>query len=172
MQKYTELFSQFQMTPAQMLLTRNDFSDRTRYRNAYATMMELLERKILPIINENDSVSIEELTFGDNDMLSALVSGLIHADQLIILTDINGIYDANPSENPDAKRFDVLTHISDELFSYAKSTGSKVGTGGMKSKLSAAQTALSLGVKVFIGTGTGETSFFTFSLVKGRHIYW
>lgn len=136
MQKYTELFSQFQMTPAQMLLTRNDFSDRTRYRNAYATMMELLERKILPIINENDSVSIEELTFGDNDMLSALVSGLIHADQLIILTDINGIYDANPSENPDAKRFDVLTHISDELFSYAKSTGSKVGTGGMKSKLS------------------------------------
>lgn len=108
------------MTPAQMLLTRNDFSDRTRYRNAYATMMELLERKILPIINENDSVSIEELTFGDNDMLSALVSGLIHADQLIILTDINGIYDANPNEHPEAKRFDVLTHISEELFSYAK----------------------------------------------------
>ena len=78
--------------PAQILLTRHDFADRDRYRNAFAAMSELLDRGIMPIINENDTVSIDELTFGDNDMLSALVSGFLHADQLIILTDVNGIY--------------------------------------------------------------------------------
>ncbi|MCD2476081.1 glutamate 5-kinase, partial [Staphylococcus aureus] len=97
--------------------------------NAYATIMELLERGVIPIINENDSTSVEELTFGDNDMLSALVSGLIHADQLMILTDINGLYDANPNENPEAKRFDYLPEITPELLGYAGSAGSKVGTG-------------------------------------------
>src|SRR5690625_7974405 len=74
----------------------DDFANRVHYKNAFSTITELLERGILPIINENDTVAIDELTFGDNDMLSALVSGFIHADQLIILTDINGIYDANP----------------------------------------------------------------------------
>ena len=88
-QTYIEKFSAFDITVALLLLTRDDFSDRERYRNAYATMTELLERGAIPIINENDTVSVEELTFGDNDMLSALVSGFIHADQLIILTDIN-----------------------------------------------------------------------------------
>ncbi|WP_039073703.1 glutamate 5-kinase [Bacillus sp. MSP13] len=156
MQQYMNQFKQYALTPGQILLTRNDFSKRERYRNAYATIMELLERGVIPIINENDSTSVEELTFGDNDMLSALVSGLIHADQLMILTDINGLYDANPNEHPEAKRFDDLPEITPELLGYAGSAGSKVGTGGMKSKLLAAQTALSLGVKVFIGTGSGE----------------
>ncbi|MDO8224665.1 glutamate 5-kinase [Bacillus cabrialesii] len=156
MQQYMNQFKQYALTPGQILLTRNDFSKRERYRNAYATIMELLERGVIPIINENDSTSVEELTFGDNDMLSALVSGLIHADQLMILTDINGLYDANPNENPEAKRFDYLPEITSELLGYAGTAGSKVGTGGMKSKLLAAQTALSLGVKVFIGTGSGE----------------
>lgn len=81
MQQYMNQFKQYSLTPGQILLTRNDFSKRERYRNAYATIMELLERGVIPIINENDSTSVEELTFGDNDMLSALVSGLIHADQ-------------------------------------------------------------------------------------------
>ena len=108
-------------------------------------MTELLERGILPIINENDTVSVEELTFGDNDMLSALVSGFLHADQLIILTDINGLYESNPRTNPLAKRFDYLEQITDDLLKERTSTGSKVGTGGMKSKLLAAKTATSLG---------------------------
>ena len=107
-QSYIEKFGEFNIIPAQILLTRNDFSNRERYRNAFGTMMELLERGILPIINENDTVSVEELTFGDNDMLSALVSGFIHADQLIILTDINGLYDSNPRTNPLAKKLDSL----------------------------------------------------------------
>ncbi|MBM4761907.1 glutamate 5-kinase [Bacillus sp. B15-48] len=155
-QSYIEKFSEFSINPAQILLTRTDFSNRERYKNAYETIMELLERRILPIINENDTVSVTELTFGDNDMLSALVSGLIHADQLIILTDINGLYDSNPKINPEAKRLDVLEEITDEMIGFAESSGSKVGTGGMKSKLMAAKTALSLGVPVFIGQGKGS----------------
>lgn len=97
-QTYSALFSIYDIMPAQILLTRTDFSKKECYKNAYATFEELLERSMLPIINENDTVSISELTFGDNDMLSALVSGLVHADQLIILTDINGLYNANPNK--------------------------------------------------------------------------
>ncbi|SOC05494.1 glutamate 5-kinase [Ureibacillus xyleni] len=155
-QYYSELFSAHQITAAQILLTRTDFSKKDRYKNAYATFTELLERNIIPIINENDTVSITELTFGDNDMLSALVSGLVHADQLIILTDINGFYDDHPMKNPNAKRINHLSEITEEMLSFAAGTGSKVGTGGMQSKLLAARTAIQSGVKVFIGNGRGE----------------
>lgn len=155
-QSYTEQLSDYNIVTAQILLTRTDFSKKDRYKNAYATLSELLERSVLPIINENDTVSIKELTFGDNDMLSALVSGLVHADQLIILTDINGLYNANPKKHPDAVRINRLTEITDEQLSFATAEGSKVGTGGMQSKILAAKTAYDLGVKVFIGKGTGE----------------
>lgn len=155
-QSYMEQLSKFEIVPAQILITRNDFSKKDRYRNAYSTITELLERGILPIINENDTVSVEELTFGDNDMLSALVSGLVHADQLIILTDINGLYDANPRKNHDAKRFDYLSEVTEDMLSVADGAGSSVGTGGMLSKLIASKTALSLGVRVFIGNGKGS----------------
>ncbi|MEN1968616.1 glutamate 5-kinase [Lentibacillus sp. N15] len=154
-QSYIEKFAAYHLKPAQILLTRTDFSDRKRYRNAFATMEELLERGMIPIINENDTVSVEELTFGDNDMLSALVSGFVHADQLVILTDINGLYDVNPLTNTEAKRVDVLETITESMLAAAGDTGSKVGTGGMKSKLLAAKTATSLGVPVFIGQGEG-----------------
>lgn len=155
-QSYMKKFQEHEIMPAQILLTRIDFSDRERYRNAFSTLMELLDRGIIPIINENDTVAIDELTFGDNDMLSALVSGFIHADQLIILTDINGLYTENPLKNPNAKKYHVLEEITDEIIEKASSDGSKFGTGGMKSKLEAAKTALSLGVSVFIGTGEGK----------------
>lgn len=154
-QTYIKKFNAFDITTALLLLTRDDLSDRTRYRNAYRAMTELLDRGILPIINENDTVSIEELTFGDNDMLSALVSGFIHADQLIILTDINGIYSKNPRDLT-AVKYDYLDKITNEMIQATDSTGSKVGTGGMKSKLLAAKTATMLGVPVFIGHGKGQ----------------
>jgi len=160
-QAYIDGFSKYEIIPAQILLTRHDFASRDRYKNAFSTLTELLERGILPIINENDTVSVEELTFGDNDMLSALVSGLVHADQLIILTDINGLYDSNPRENPVAKRIEYLEKITDEMLQFANGTGSAVGTGGMKSKLLAARTALSLGVRVFIGSGIGKDKLLT-----------
>ena len=170
-QSYMEQLGQFGIIPAQILLTRNDFSNKERYQNAYATLMELLERGILPIINENDTVSIAELTFGDNDMLSALVSGLVHANQLIILTDINGLYDSNPQTNPMASRFSQLSEITEELLQMAEGAGSSVGTGGMKSKLIAAQTALSLGVKVFIGSGEGREKLLTILEGNGDGTY-
>lgn len=165
-QTYHALFSIYDIVPAQILLTRTDFSKKERYKNAYATFEELLERSMLPIINENDTVSVSELTFGDNDMLSALVSGLVHADQLIILTDINGLYDANPNKNPDAKRIDRLTAVTDEMLGFADGAGSKVGTGGMESKLLAARAALNAGVKVFIGNGNGANKLI--EIVEGR----
>lgn len=156
-QYYSEYFHEHELTAAQVLLTRTDFSKKDRYKNAYATFTELLERNIIPIINENDTVSVTELTFGDNDMLSALVSGLVHADYLIILTDINGFYDDNPFKNPNAKRINHLNEITDDMLNYATGSGSKVGTGGMQSKLLAARTALQAGVKVFIGNGKGAS---------------
>ncbi|MEK5325485.1 glutamate 5-kinase [Aeribacillus sp. FSL M8-0254] len=156
-QAYTEAFKKYGIVCAQLLMTRSNFQHKEQYQNAYATLSELLKRQVLPIINENDSVSIEELTFGDNDMLSALVSGLLHADFLIILTDINGLYEEDPTKNPNAKRFDFLPEVTDELIEQTEATsGSKVGTGGMKSKLMAAKTALALGVSVFIGKGQGK----------------
>nr|WP_206701017.1 glutamate 5-kinase [Lysinibacillus sphaericus] len=170
-QSYSALFSIYDILPAQILLTRTDFSKKECYKNAYATFEELLERSMLPIINENDTVSISELTFGDNDMLSALVSGLVHADQLIILTDINGLYNANPSKNPQAERIDYLTSITDDLLDFADSTGSKVGTGGMASKLLAARTALQAGVKVFIGTGYGAQKLVDILAGRGDGTY-
>jgi glutamate 5-kinase len=171
MRSYYEQLSSYGILPAQILLTRSDFSNRARYQNAYATLVELLDREILPIINENDTVSVEELTFGDNDMLSALVSGLVHADYLIILTDINGIYDSNPRTNPCAKRLDYLDDIKEEMLFVAEGSGSKVGTGGMRSKILAARTSLTLGVPVFIGQGNGPSKLTNILTGKGDGTY-
>ncbi|WP_458414100.1 glutamate 5-kinase [Schinkia sp. CFF1] len=171
MQGYTEHFNMYNIVTAQLLLTRYGFMNKEQYSNSYATLSELLKRDVLPIINENDSVAIDELTFGDNDMLSALVSGLIHADFLIILTDVNGLYDQNPNENPNAKKFNYLPEITDELLQMASTSGSKMGTGGMRSKIEAARTATSLGVNVFIGTGSGKDKLIDILAGKGDGTY-
>lgn len=171
MQHYMERFHQHGIIAAQLLLTRKDFQNQTQYTNAYSALMELLKRGALPIINENDSTSIAELTFGDNDMLSALVSGLIHAHTLCILTDVNGLYDANPKTHPNAKRYQYLPTIPDEMLQMGGEAGSNVGTGGMKSKVAAAQTALSLGVDVFIGKASGEHALLDILSGKGDGTY-
>ncbi|MGG1573947.1 glutamate 5-kinase [Fictibacillus sp. NRS-1165] len=156
-QAYSEGFKKHGIIVAQLLLTRSDFYKKAQYSNAYATLSELLKRSVLPIINENDSVAIDELTFGDNDMLSALVSGLVHADFLMILTDINGLYDQDPRTVPTAHRYDFLSEITDDHIQMTNmASASKFGTGGMKSKLLAARTALSLGVNLFVGTGSNK----------------
>ncbi|MFB5660682.1 glutamate 5-kinase [Alteribacillus sp. HJP-4] len=171
MQAYTEAFHSFGIETGQILLTRSNFSNHTQYQNAYSTLSELLRRNVLPIINENDSIAVDELTFGDNDMLSALVGGLIHADSLIILTDINGIYDANPKIHHQAKRYHFLSEITPELFAQAGDAGSSAGTGGMKSKLQAAETALSLGLRTFIGMGSGPLKLVDILSGKGDGTY-
>lgn len=156
MQQYHSHFKEFGIVPAQILLTRQDFYSLERFHNLYNTITELLDRGVLPIINENDSVSIEELTFGDNDMLSALVSGFLHANALIILTDVNGLYNGNPRVMKDAKKYHFIPRVYDEFLEAAGDSGSSVGTGGMRSKLLAAKKALSFGVSVFVGTGRGK----------------
>ncbi|TSB46652.1 glutamate 5-kinase [Alkalicoccobacillus porphyridii] len=166
MQGYMEQFAPYHITPAQLLLTKEDFSHHTRFRNANRTITELLKRGCIPIINENDSISVDELTFGDNDMLSALVSGFVHANMLIILTDVNGIYSENPHKNPNAIRYSHLPEITKELLQLPAESGTALGTGGMKSKINAAQTALSLGVNTFIGHGLGHDKLI--SILKGE----
>lgn len=171
MQNYILLFKEFKIVPAQILLTREDFYSQERFHNLFSTMNELLQRGVIPIINENDSVSIEELTFGDNDMLSALVSGFLHANALIILTDVNGLYDGNPKVSKEAKKYHFIPEVSDELLGIAGDSGSSVGTGGMKSKLQAAKKALSLGVSVFVGTGNGREKLSDILAGKGDGTY-
>lgn len=171
MQGYNSLFKQHQIVTAQMLLTKEDFYSQERYRNLFSAISELLKNGALPILNENDSVSIEELTFGDNDMLSAIVSGFLHANALIILTDINGLYDGNPNTEKQAKKYHFLPEITDELLELAGGRGSNVGTGGMKSKLLAAKKALKLGVNVFVGTGKGKEKLSDILEGKGDGTY-
>jgi glutamate 5-kinase len=151
MQAYQEAFARHDRQVAQILLTRFDFSSRKRGHNAQSTIDELLTRGVVPIINENDTVSIDELKFGDNDTLSALVANLVKAQRLVILTDTDGLYTDNPKNNPEATRIDRVDAITDELLRIAGGAGSAVGTGGMRSKLEAARIAMRGGVPAFVG---------------------
>ena len=151
MQAYHEAFAAHGIGVAQILLTRSDFSNRQRIHNASMTIEELLRHRVIPIINENDTVVVDELKFGDNDMLSALVANLVRAQQLVIITDIDGLYSDNPRSNPNAKRYDRVTEIGEDIYRIAGGSGSSVGTGGMRSKIEAARIATRGGVPVFIG---------------------
>ncbi len=171
MQAYTEAFRQHQYVTAQLLVTRADFRDATRFKHISETLTELLKRRVIPIINENDTTSVDELTFGDNDLLSALVSGMLHADMLCLLTDINGVYDQNPFHHKHAKKYHYIDTVSDHLLTEIDESVSRVGTGGMRSKLIAAKTANDAGVSAFIGTGLGKHSFSDVLLGKGNGTY-
>jgi len=153
MQAYQEAFLQYGIVTAQILLTRNDFSNRKRINNALMTIEELLSQRIIPIINENDTVSTAEiiLKFGDNDHLSSLVATMTKASRLVIITDMDGLYTADPRKNPDATKIERVAQISEELLQLAGGAGSAVGTGGMRSKIEAARIAMRGGVTTFIG---------------------
>ena len=164
---YEKSFSEFHKKVAQVLLTRDDFSDRRRYINSKNTLMTLLAYGVIPIINENDTVSTEEIKFGDNDNLAALVASLIEAERLIILSDVDGLYSDDPRVSPDAKIIEYVEEITPELEAKAKGPGSLVGTGGMYSKLLATKKALNHGVTVNIINGRKEGLLC--SLLKGKH---
>ncbi|MFK7695755.1 glutamate 5-kinase [Paenibacillus sp. HJGM_3] len=153
MQCYNEAFARHGYAVAQILLTRADFSNRKRIDNALHTLEELLQHGVIPIINENDTVAVDELEqkFGDNDKLSALVATLIKADRLLIVTDTDGLYTDDPRKNAEARRIERVGVISEELFRMAGGSGSSVGTGGMRSKIEAARIAVRGGVPVFVG---------------------
>ncbi|HHX86962.1 MAG TPA: glutamate 5-kinase [Firmicutes bacterium] len=153
-QIYEKLFSEHGLTVAQVLLTRADLISRRRYINARNTIDCLLKWEVVPIINENDTVSVEEIKFGDNDRLSALVAGLIDARLLIILTNIDGFYNDNPRKNPQARLIPVVNDITPQMKSWAGLPADDLATGGMVTKLQAAEIATNSGVGVYIADGT------------------
>lgn len=153
---YQILFWAHGKTIAQLLLTKDDFSDRRRYLNMRSVLRSLLAKKIIPVINENDPVvgeGIRGVKVGDNDTLSALVAGLIEADLLVILTDIDGLYDKNPSVFADAKFINLVENLDDSIRAAAGAEGSKFGTGGMRTKITAAQMATKNGTHLIIANG-------------------
>ena len=153
MHTYEKIFAEYGQIVAQVLLTRVDSVDRHRYTNSRNTFLALLEHKVIPIVNENDVVAIDELKIGDNDNLSALVAGIVDADLLIILSDIDGLYTANPQKDPNAKLVPEVTDITPEIEASAGDAGSKVGTGGMFTKIQAAKMATSSGINMVIASG-------------------
>lgn len=168
MQIYKDLFDIFEIIVAQILLTRDDLSHRMRYLNARDTLSTLIEHRIIPIINENDTIATEEIRVGDNDNLSALVASVLDADLLIILTDQPGVFTDDPRKNPQAALIQTIDHISDELFKLAGGAGTDMGTGGMVTKIQAAQTATRSGIKTIIASGS-EPNVIT-RLIAGESI--
>lgn len=150
MQLYAEMFDIFEIPVAQVLLTRDDLGQRTRYLNARDTLQTLLDQRIVPIINENDTIATEEIRVGDNDNLSALVASTLEADLLVILTDQDGLYTADPRTQPHAQLIPEVAMIDASILALAGGAGTRVGTGGMATKLQAAQLATRSGVTVVI----------------------
>lgn len=146
---WDQLFGNLSQPIAQVLLTRNDIADRTQYQNAQNTFIELLSMGVIPIVNENDTLAVTEIKFGDNDTLSAITAGMVQADYLFLMTDVDCLYDKNPRTNPDAKAIEVVEDIS-ELTADVNSAGSALGTGGMSTKIVAARLATSAGVTTVI----------------------
>jgi glutamate 5-kinase len=153
MQHYEEAFARHGLKVAQILLTRNDLAHRRRYLNARNTLFTLLGWKVIPVINENDTVVVEEIQFGDNDNLSALISSVVQADLLVILTDIDGLYDKDPRHHPEARRLDLVEKIDARLERAASRQPGVIGSGGMYSKIQAAKKAGSVGIPTIIASG-------------------
>jgi glutamate 5-kinase len=159
MKVYEDLFDEHGITVAQALLTRQDISDRAGYLNARNTLLALMELSVVTVVNENDVVAIDELDagrFGDNDHLSAMVASLVDADALIILSDIAGLYTADPHAHPEACLVPEVTCINREVEMMASGTASKGGTGGMLTKIDAARQATAAGISVIIASGREE----------------
>ncbi len=153
---YEKIFAEYGLIVAQILLTRDDFAERSRYLNISHTFSQLLEYGVLPIVNENDTTAVDELKFGDNDSLAALVAGVIDADLLVLLTDIEGLYDAHPKLHPDAKKIDLIEEITPQVEALAGGAGSDLGTGGMSTKIQAAKICTNYGIPMVIASGTKE----------------
>ena len=153
MMSYEKLFSEYNQVMAQVLMTKNTMVDPVARENAKNTFEELFHMGVIPIVNENDTVSTYEMQFGDNDTLSAIVASLVGADLLILLSDIDGLYTDDPHKNPDAKLINVVEQLDDSLFAMAKGSASDVGTGGMTTKLNAAKIATYSGADMVIANG-------------------
>ena len=171
---YDKLFSEYNRTTAQILLTGDDVADPDRAAHLRATFSALLELGAVPVVNENDSVSAAEIEagrhkiFGDNDTLSAVVAALCEAELLVLLSDIDGLYDADPHTHPEAKLLSRVTELTPEILNMAGGAGTWRGTGGMQTKLSAARVAMEAGCDMVITNGARPEALY--EIVEGRDI--
>ena len=156
MRAWSETFAKINLRVAQGLLTLDDTENRRRWVNARNTFNRLIRYGAIPIVNEHDTVATDEIRYGDNDRLAARVAQLVSADSLLLLSDIDGMYTANPADDPDARRMQVIEEITPEIYAMAGGPGSSVGTGGMKSKVDAARIATAAGCAVAIAPGQPE----------------
>ena len=168
MMTYQKLFSEYGHRAAQILMTKNTMIDNLSRRNASNTFDELIKLGAIPVVNENDTVSTYEIQFGDNDTLSAIVSALTHADLLLLLSDIDGLYTDDPRKNPGAQFIDLVDKVDDHYMKMGKDSGSDVGTGGMATKLSAAKIANASGADMIIANG--DDFHVIHRLLDGRNI--
>ena len=168
MYEYDKLFGEYNHTVAQILLTAPDLACDDRRQKFENTVERLLELKVLPIINENDTVATEEIVFGDNDTLAAKVAVTAEADLLILLSDIDGLYTADPHKNPDARLIDEVHEINNEILALAGKAGTDRGTGGMETKLKAAKIATEAGCDMIIANG--QSPELLYDLMDGKKI--
>lgn len=150
MYMYDKMFAEYGHKVGQLLITKSDVEDPERHFNLTQTFEKLFSFGVIPIINENDAVAVEEIVYGDNDSLSAIVALLVHADELVILTDIDGLFTADPRKDPNARRIPVVESITEEIRLLASGAGTKYGTGGMETKVHAAEIATCAGIETCV----------------------
>ncbi|MCM1363974.1 MAG: glutamate 5-kinase [Faecalibacterium sp.] len=165
---YDKFFGEYGQKVGQLLVTKSDFENEERRTNLTNTFEKLFEYGAIPVVNENDSVATEEIVYGDNDSLSAIVATLINADGLVILTDIDGLFDSNPMENPEARLIPVIDKIDDSIIALAGGAGSNRGTGGMVTKIHAAKIANDAGIPTVVMNGSAPQDIY--KLIDGRQI--
>lgn len=165
---YDKFFGENGVKTGQLLITKSDIENDKRRENLENTFEKLFEYEAVPIVNENDSVATEEIVYGDNDSLSAIVARLIKADALIILSDIDGLFDDNPNENPDARLIPVVREITDDIKALCGGAGTDRGTGGMITKIHAAEIATAAGIPTVVMNGTAPQDIY--KLIDGHSI--
>lgn len=168
MYTYDKLFSEYSHTVAQLLMTGEDFSSEERHDNFRNTMNRLLELQVLPVINENDTVATQEIKVGDNDTLSAMVAASIKADLLVLLSDIDGLYTADPHKDPNAKLIPEIRELTPDIMALGGDAGSSLGTGGMRTKLNAAKISLGAGCDMVIANG--EKPSLLYDICEGKSV--
>ena len=168
MYTYDKLFSEYHHTVAQLLITGEDIASDNRHMNFGNTINRLLELEALPIINENDTVSTDEIVIGDNDTLAAIVAKSVKADLLILLSDIDGLYTADPHKDPNAKLISMVNGLTDEIYALAGASASQQGTGGMITKLRAAAICLECGCDMVIANGNSPENLY--GILEGEDI--
>jgi len=168
MYTYDKLFSEYNHTVAQLLITGDDVANHTRHENFRNTLHRLLELEAIPIINENDTVATDEIVIGDNDTLAAIVAKSIDADKLILLSDIDGLYTADPHKDPNAQLLSFVTEITDEIRALGGGSAGSQGTGGMATKLHAAEICLDAGCSMVITNGKRPNDLY--AILEGRNV--